>query len=79
MQSDNIDIFSGPINIGTGSNYDMHDLLKIIKGKDSLVEGTDYVYLPQRDGEARITLADTARCRDLFSWTPSDTLKEWIN
>ena len=79
MQSDNKDIFSGPINIGTGVNYDMHDLLKILKERDTLVEGTDFVYLPKREGEARITLADTTRCRDLFGWTPTDRLKEWLN
>jgi UDP-glucose 4-epimerase len=65
-------------NIGSGSNSNIHDLVKMISGKCSPVEGCDFVYVPERMGESRETLSDCTKARDLLKWQPKIKLNEWI-
>ena len=58
------------INIGTGTNYSVLDLVEMING--------EYVHIPERPGEARETLADITRATKLLNWKPLVDLKQWI-
>ena len=59
------------INIGTGTNHSVNDLAAMISDNT--------VYLPERPGEARETLADNERARLLLDWKPNHTLEDYIN
>lgn len=50
------------INIGTGQNYSVLEVAALIGGPT--------VFAPPRQGEARETLADNSRARDLLGWQP---------
>lgn len=56
-------------NIGTGKNYSMNQLARIIGG--------DVEYVGERVGEARQTLADNERAR-LRGWEPTVDIADWI-
>jgi nucleoside-diphosphate-sugar epimerase len=62
------------INIGRGRNVSVNRIADIIGGRK--------VYLPPRPGDARHTLADWSRARDLLGWRPEvdieDALPELI-
>ena len=40
--------------------------------------GGPYKFIPERDGEARETLADISQIKEKLSWTPSVMIKDWI-
>ena len=58
------------INIGTGINYSVLDLVKLIDG--------EYIHIPPREGEAKETLADISIARGYLNWEPTINLEEWI-
>ncbi len=58
------------INIGTGTNYSVLELVNMIGG--------DYVYIPPRFGEAKETLADISKAKKYLDWEPSIFLENWI-
>jgi UDP-glucose 4-epimerase len=60
-------------NIGSGTNYNIHDLVKMIGGPDAR-----YIHLPPRQGEARETLADCSKAKALLKWEPKIALEEWM-
>lgn len=68
--SENRHILGELFNVGTGKNYSVMELVKIIDG--------DYEHIPPRLGESRVTLADTTKIRSMLSWYPKIDLKEWI-
>lgn len=57
-------------NIGTGKNYSILEIKDLISG--------DFVYIPERKGESRITLADNNKATKLLGWTPKVKLEDWI-
>ena len=57
-------------NVGSGSNYSVLDIAKIMGGV--------YTYIPARDGEARDTLADTTKIKNKFNWRTTIPMKDWI-
>jgi len=59
------------INIGTGINYSILDLVKMIGG--------DYIHIPSRRGEAKETLADITLAKKYLNWSPEIKLKDWID
>ena len=61
---------TGPVNIGTGKNYSIDQLAKMVGG--------DTVYLPARVGETRETLADISRAREELQWDPSVKLEDYL-
>ena len=65
---------TGIINIGTGTNYSIIDLTRMIGGEDALVE-----YLPARVGETHDTLADNSRARAALGWSPQVALADVID
>ena len=58
------------INIGTGTNYSVLELVDMIGG--------DYVHIPPRLGEAKETLADISKAKKYLDWEPSIFLENWI-
>lgn len=58
---------AGLFNIGTGVNYSINEVAQMIGG--------DSVYIPPRPGEARITLANNGKARDILGWKPLIDMK----
>tara|TARA_B100001250_G_scaffold90607_1_gene75308 strand:+ start:2171 stop:3061 length:891 start_codon:yes stop_codon:yes gene_type:complete len=58
------------INIGTGTNYSVLELVDMIGG--------DYVHIPPRIGEAKETLADIFKAKKYLNWEPTIYLEDWI-
>ena len=58
------------INIGTGTNYSVNELAKFIGGP--------YNYIDNRPGEARVTLADISKAKNLLGWQPKNNLQDYI-
>jgi len=57
-------------NIGAGKNYSVLEIKDLIKG--------DYIHIPPRKGEARITLADNTKAKEVLGWSPKIKLEDWI-
>lgn len=58
------------INVGTGTNHSVNEIADMIGGPR--------VNIPQRPGEARITLADNTKLKTLLKLTPEIKLEEYI-
>lgn len=61
-------------NIGCGKNYTILDIVEMIQGEDAL-----YVNIPERIGEARHSLADNTKAKEILKWEPKVDLGEWLN
>jgi UDP-glucose 4-epimerase len=61
---------AGPVNIGTGRNYSINDLAVMIGG--------DRLYVAERVGETRETLANNMRAREELGWTPKVALEDYL-
>lgn len=57
-------------NIGSGVNYSMNEISDMVGGQRC--------YIPPRIGEARHTLSDSTKAYTDLGWSPSISLKEWI-
>ena len=57
-------------NIGTGKNYSILDIKDMVNGPFKFIEA--------RPGEARYTLADNTKAKNLLSWEPKTKLEDWI-
>ena len=71
--TDNKKVFGEIFNIGTGVNYNIFDLIKMIGGDDA-----DYVHIPSRLAEIRESLSNCTKAHELLKWKPKIKLKEWI-
>ena len=56
--------------MGSGKNISIKNIAKIIS--------KDIEYLPERQGEAKATLADIKKIKLLFDWDPKMNLEHWI-
>tara|TARA_R110002012_G_scaffold321405_1_gene549074 strand:- start:1583 stop:2026 length:444 start_codon:yes stop_codon:yes gene_type:complete len=70
MNSEAVNIWGQTCNIGTGKNHSVLELAKMI--------GTKYIHIPERLGEARVTLADITKARFVLDWEPKVQLEDWI-
>jgi UDP-glucose 4-epimerase len=61
-------------NIGTGVNYSVLDLVKMIGGNTG-----SYIHIPARLGEARHTKADISKANRILNWKPKVKLEDWLN
>jgi UDP-glucose 4-epimerase len=61
---------TGPVNIGTGRNYSINDLAVMIGG--------DRIYVAERVGETRETLANNMRAREELGWAPKVVLEDYL-
>lgn len=60
-------------NIGTSERYSVLDVARMVGGDDA-----ELTFLPQREGEARHTLASVTQSRESLLWKPKVNLKQWI-
>lgn len=58
------------VNIGAGDSHSIHDVSELVGG--------EVVYLPERPGEIRESLADIAKAKKILNWEPKVSLKEGI-
>ena len=65
-------------NIGTGINYNIFDLVKYISGKKDIIENKDFVFVPERIGEVKESLADITKAKKILGWSPKMEFKNWI-
>lgn len=61
---------TGVVNIGTGKNHSINEVAALIDGPTTNI--------PERLGEARVTLADNTRAREELGWKPSVDLQTGI-
>jgi len=69
--SPNKKILGETFNIGTGKNNSVLEVANMIGG--------DYTFIPKREGEADVTLADITKIKQLLKWEPIVRLEEWIS
>lgn len=73
-------IFGTPINVGTGKNTSVNELADMIsknmKNKGYTVFPA--VHIENRVGEARETLADNTKIKELLGWSPTISIEEWL-
>ncbi|MBO8206813.1 NAD-dependent epimerase/dehydratase family protein [Prochlorococcus marinus XMU1406] len=62
--------FGEVFNVGSGENISINEIAQMI---DNNIE-----HIPPREGEARITLANIEKIRNLFDWSPKMNLKDWV-
>jgi len=64
-------IYFGQIfNVGSGKNISINEISKMISD--------DVEFLPEREGEAKETLADISKIKDVLKWSPRMKLEDWI-
>ena len=69
---DNIEKVSGEIfELGTGKNYSIIEITEFFNQ-------TEVEYIPARDGEYDVTLADYSKANNILGWNPTKNLKEYI-
>lgn len=64
-------------NIGTGKNYSINELADMIGGISNTLEGFK-VYIPERKGESRVTLANITKAREILGWEAKINLEDYI-
>ena len=62
------------LNIGTGINYNMLDLVAMISKSSANIS-----FIADRIGESRETLADIKKAKFLLEWEPKIKLPDWID
>jgi len=63
----------GVYNIGTGKNYSILEIAKLINSQ------TGFEYIGERPAEVRETLADITKTQDDLGWSPKYSLEKTIN
>jgi UDP-glucose 4-epimerase len=63
--------FGQVFNIGTGTNYSVNQIASFISDNT--------INIPERLGEARETLANIDKVKEVFNWEPKITLEQWFN
>lgn len=65
------DKFYGKLyNVGNGVNYSINEIANVISDNQ--------IYIESRPGEARTTLADITKLKEIFGWEPKVNLMDWI-
>jgi len=67
---DNKEILGERINVGTGRNHTVLEVVDLIGGV--------HEFIPARPGEAQETLADITKLKNLLNYEPQVTLEDWI-
>lgn len=65
--------FGEVFNIGTGINYDIISLAKMIGGPNCNI-----TFIPPRKGESRNTIANFSKANEILGWKPKVQLPNWI-
>lgn len=69
-KSENTSYFGEVFNIGTGRNYSVLEIAKMISNQ--------VTFVPPRIGEARVSLADNSKACTILKWNPSHNLEDYI-
>ena len=69
-ETTNKNVIGEILNVGTGTNYSVLDVARLIGG--------EYIFIPPRKGEARETLADTTKIKNLLGHKHTTYLENWI-
>ena len=69
----NCDCFGEIFNVGTGINWNMFDLIRMIGGENAKFE-----HIPPRLAEVRISKANINKIKTLLEWNPNASLTDWI-
>ena len=69
--SENSECLGQLFNIGTGTNYSVLDLVNMIGG--------EYAHIEPRPAEARISLADNSKAKNILGWVPTMSLSDWLS
>ena len=59
------------VNVGAGDSHSVQEIADIIGG--------EHVYIPERPGEVRDTLADISKAKRILGWEPKVSLKDGID
>jgi UDP-glucose 4-epimerase len=62
--------FGNVFNVGTGTNYSVNQIASFISDNT--------INIPERLGEARATLANIKKVKEVFDWEPRITLDQWF-
>jgi UDP-glucose 4-epimerase len=71
MTTTNINCIGQAYNVGNGTNISINEIAKFMKG--------EYVYIPERKGDAKETLADLNKIKKDLTWTPKVNVLDWLN
>jgi len=69
--SNTADIVGGIYNIGSGKNYSVNEIARMISPQTKTV--------PPRVGECKDVLADVTRATEHLGWTPKVRLEDWLS
>ena len=69
----NTDAFGEVMNVGTGVNWDIFDLVRMVGGEDA-----NFKHIPPRTAEVRVSKANNRKIKSLLGWEPTVSLSEWI-
>jgi len=58
-------------NLGTGRNYSINELASFFK--------CETTRLPERPGEARLSIADISKTKERLDWEPSHSLRKYVS
>ena len=70
----NEDVFGEVINVGTGTNWNIFDLVRMIGGEDAT-----FTHIPPRTAEVKISKANNCKIKSMLGWEPTVSLSEWID
>jgi len=76
--TENKEAIAETFNVGYGESFSVIDLVRMIGDSDEPKEGVDFVYIPQRPGEARDTLSDCTKANRMLNWKSKVKLEDWI-
>lgn len=66
-------------NIGTGKNYSINEIANLISYKGAEAGNPeDRVYIPERKGESRVTLANCDKIKRKIGWESTVSLEEYL-
>ena len=69
-KTNNEAVYGEVFNVGAGTNCSIFELAKMVGGP--------YHHIDSRPGEARNTLADNTKIKDLLGWEPTVDIKTWV-
>ena len=72
--TDNKECFGQVFNVGCGKSYTINDVAMMVAKDKSRIE-----HIPEREGEARETLADISKIKRFLGWEPSVNFEQWID
>tara|TARA_R100001082_G_scaffold110626_1_gene91107 strand:- start:4108 stop:5025 length:918 start_codon:yes stop_codon:yes gene_type:complete len=70
----NEDVFGEIFNVGTGVNWNIFDLIRMIGGDDA-----KFQHIPPRLAEVRISKANINKIKIMLGWNPKVKLQDWIS